>query len=135
MEPISPGPHSSAEKMGMPKTTEVQGSEHAPGLSKPEKHEVQTPSIEASQGNAAAPMMPILPPPTQATTTASTATPSDTPLVANDDDVMEKEWVQRAKKIVAQTRHDPYEQEKEVSKLQAAYVKKRYGKEIKVSGD
>ncbi len=55
--------------------------------------------------------------------------------MAADDDVIEREWVDKAKKIVAQTKDDPYTQEKEVSKLQADYLKKRYGKEIKLNSD
>ena len=54
---------------------------------------------------------------------------------AAEDDVIEKEWVDRAKKIISQTRDNPYEQEKAVSKLQADYIQKRYGKEVKLSGD
>lgn len=60
---------------------------------------------------------------------------SDVPAVAGDDEVIEKEWVDKAKKIVSQTKDDPYQQEKEVSKLQADYLKKRYGKDVKLSGD
>jgi Txe/YoeB family toxin of Txe-Axe toxin-antitoxin module len=59
----------------------------------------------------------------------------DNPLAAADDEVIEKEWVDRAKKIVEQTKSDPYKQEQEVSKLQADYLKKRYGKEVKVVSD
>ncbi len=67
------------------------------------------------------------------TTPAPTAQPqAGTPLIAGDDDLIEKEWVDKAKKIVQQTRSDPYTQEKEVSKLQADYIKKRYGKDIKL---
>jgi len=59
--------------------------------------------------------------------------PSDgNPSTASDEEVIEKEWVDKAKKIITQTKDDPYKQEKEVSKLQADYLKKRYGKEIKV---
>ena len=57
------------------------------------------------------------------------------PAVAADDEVIEKEWVDKAKKIVADTKDDPYTQEKAVSKLQADYLKKRYGKELKVTSD
>lgn len=53
------------------------------------------------------------------------------PPVADDVDVIEKEWVNKAKAIVNEHKHDPYNQEKETSKLQADYLKKRYGKEIK----
>lgn len=53
-----------------------------------------------------------------------------TPAVAADEDLIEKEWVDRAKKIVADTREDPYSQENAVSKLQKDYLKKRYGREL-----
>lgn len=54
------------------------------------------------------------------------------PAVADDVDVIEKEWVDKAKSIVNEHKHDPYNQEKETSKLQADYLKKRYGKDIKL---
>jgi hypothetical protein len=56
-----------------------------------------------------------------------------TPLVANDDDLIEKEWVDKAKKIVEDTRDDPYRREKSVNKLQIDYLKKRYGRELGVA--
>ena len=56
-------------------------------------------------------------------------------MVAGDDDLIEKEWVDKAKKIIEQTRSDPYNQEKQVSKLQADYIKKRYGKDVKVNNE
>lgn len=55
---------------------------------------------------------------------------SDAPIVANDDDLIEKEWVEKAKKIVAQTRDDPYKREAAVSQLQRDYLRKRYGREL-----
>ena len=61
------------------------------------------------------------------------ATASDTPLVANDDDLIEKEWVDKAKKIVTETKDDPYRREAEVGKLQVEYLRKRYGKELGAS--
>lgn len=54
------------------------------------------------------------------------------PLIADNDDLIEKEWVAKAKQIVTQTRNDPHMQEKEVSRLQADYLKKRFGKDIKL---
>lgn len=54
------------------------------------------------------------------------------PAVADDVDVIEKEWVDKAKSIVNEHKHDPYNQEKETSKLQADYLKKRYGKDVKL---
>lgn len=58
---------------------------------------------------------------------------SSSPLIADDVDVIEKEWVDKAKKIVNATKNDPHVQEKEVSKLQADYLMKRYNKKLKVS--
>lgn len=81
------------------------------------------------------PQLPSLPAP-QSTAKPVVVPVGDTnPISASDEDVIEKEWVDKAKKIVAQTKDDPYAQEKEVSKLQADYLKKRYGREIKISGD
>jgi hypothetical protein len=58
-------------------------------------------------------------------------TTNQNPLLANDVDVIEKEWVERAKAIVEKTRSDPYMQEQKVTELQSDYLKKRYGKELK----
>lgn len=52
------------------------------------------------------------------------------PAVADDGDLIEKEWVLKAKQIVEQTRHDPYKQTKELHKFRAEYMKKRYNKVI-----
>lgn len=54
----------------------------------------------------------------------------NTPLIANDDDLIEQEWVKKAKEIISDTKDDPYRRELEVGKLQADYLKKRYGKDL-----
>jgi hypothetical protein len=54
-----------------------------------------------------------------------------TPAVAADNDDIEKEWVSKAKRIVEQTKADPFLQERAVSRLQADYMKKRFNKNIK----
>lgn len=65
---------------------------------------------------------------------ATVAVPStDAPVAAADEDLIEKEWVDRAKKIIMQTKDDPYRREQEVSKLQADYLRKRYGRELGAS--
>lgn len=55
---------------------------------------------------------------------------SDMPITANDDDLIEKEWVEKAKKIVAETHDDPYRREAAVNRLQRDYLMKRYGREL-----
>lgn len=54
----------------------------------------------------------------------------DKPLIAGDDDLIEKEWVEKAKHIIASTKDDPYRREREVGQLQVDYLKKRYGREL-----
>lgn len=56
--------------------------------------------------------------------------PTANPIVANDDDLIEKEWVDKAKKIVENTKNDPYKREDEVGKLRIDYIKKRFGRDL-----
>jgi hypothetical protein len=51
-------------------------------------------------------------------------------LQAQDTDLIEKEWVQRAKSIIAHTQDDPFKQKNEMSKFKADYIKKRFNKSI-----
>lgn len=93
---------------------------------------------QRSEATSASSETPVLPPPVVAATvplpvdetTAVQPATDDMPLVANDDDLIEKEWVDKAKKIIVQTKDDPYRREQEVGKLQADYLRKRYGKEL-----
>lgn len=81
-----------------------------------------------------APVVAPLPAPTvDDQSQAATSVNSDTPTLASDEDLIEKEWVDKAKKILAQTKDDPYRREQEVSKLQADYLRKRYGRELGAS--
>jgi len=52
------------------------------------------------------------------------------PLTAGHDDVMEKEWVDRAKQIVSETKDDPNQRKQRVDQLQLDYLHKRYGKDL-----
>lgn len=52
------------------------------------------------------------------------------PSTAHDADLIEKEWVMRAKAIVEKNKSDPYKQTKELHALKADYMKKRYNKVI-----
>jgi hypothetical protein len=55
-------------------------------------------------------------------------------LPAEDVDLIEKVWVEKAKEIVNSTLGDPYKQNQQLSEVKAAYIKKRYSKDIKVNG-
>ena len=52
--------------------------------------------------------------------------------VVDDGDLIEKEWVEKAKQIVDKTRDDPHKQSEELTVFKADYMKKRYNKDIKV---
>ena len=55
----------------------------------------------------------------------------ETPLEAADAEVIEPEWVNKAKKIVAETHQNPHLQVRQMNILKADYMKKRYNKDIK----
>ena len=57
------------------------------------------------------------------------------PVLANDDDEIEKEWVDRAKQVISQTRDDPRAREKAIGALQRDYLMKRYGKDLGATSD
>lgn len=58
-----------------------------------------------------------------ATQVAQTTTPTQA-----DIDVIEKEWVEKAKNIVAKTKDDPRQQSVELTGMKREYVEKRFGK-------
>lgn len=77
---------------------------------------------------------PITPPSAQPAAPVSQSVISvDAPAIAEDNDLIEQEWVNKAKEIVDRTSEDPYEQNKEINKFKADYIKKRYKREIKVN--
>lgn len=101
-----------------------------------ETHQEARVELGAKQAEVAQVAMPALPMPVLASLpdtvqpTTVAAIDDSTPATANDDDLIEKEWVDKAKRILAETRDDPYRRETEVNKLQVEYIRKRYGREI-----
>lgn len=69
----------------------------------------------------------------QPTNAATTTTTNDNPQVAEDNDLIEKEWVAKAKKIIDDNRENPKIQSKEMNLFKADYMNKRYNKIIKIS--
>lgn len=93
-------------------------------------------SVQAEARQVAMPAFPApVVPASDDGVSAPTLTTDDVPATAGDDDLIEKEWVDKAKKILADTRDDPYRREQEVGKLQVEYIRKRYGREIGSAGD
>lgn len=142
MEPQLPSPSHQPETGPVQPHSEqlapLRAPERAPmpsGGEQTEAHEGQP----SGPGDPAAIQQPAAPPLPQLTqpATQSTAANDDStnPVVAADEDLIEKEWVEKAKKVIADTKHDPHLQGQAVSRLQADYLKKRYGKIVKVPSD
>src|SRR3990167_4086100 len=106
--------------------------------------EQEHPSQEAAPGKQATPpaiqTLPVIPdvptpqvPPGAPTddTTISVKSPKTAKLPAADKNLIEKQWVDKAKEIVAETKSDPYKQKHEMSKAKADYVQKRFKKTLK----
>jgi hypothetical protein len=99
-------------------------------------------ALNIERGLSQAPPAPLPPipnqPPMNATTISATAQSGvipGMPTIADDTDLIEKEWVIKAKEIVERTKHDPYQQNKQVERIKAYYLKKRYNKDVKVTED
>ena len=99
-----------------------------------------TPATETSLSDATVPSMPSVDPATPVTPPAASSTAAgsaklstDSPTIAEDVDLIEKEWVAKAKAIVSRTAQDPNLQSKELGKYKADYLKTRFNKEIKAS--
>jgi hypothetical protein len=101
-------------------------------------------TLPAGPEQAASPTLPPLslasplPGPAPLSATPQSANPLAVPTgpaasVITDDDLIEKEWVNKAKRIVEQTRDDPYKQSENLTVFKADYLKQHYGKSIKLS--
>ena len=131
MEPRQPGYDGGAERQPIQVGYSEAGSSMSPErpLQNPETA-AERPSYQEVQPPL--PTLPTLPAPIpDDSATASSSVADDTSLMlAADDDLIEKEWVEKAKRIIANTKDDPYRREQEVGKLQIEYIRKRYGREI-----
>ena len=112
------------------------------GVERSAEHFEQRSELQASASDAVSSALPqIAVPPVddqqayQSSPQQSSVTDSTNPIIAADEDLIEKEWVDKAKKIVLSTKDDPYLREQEVSKLQADYIEKRYGRRIGQAGE
>jgi len=74
-----------------------------------------------------------------------TASPATQPLpvtqpVLNEqaddgNEVLDQDWVDKAKDIVEKTKSDPFTESRELSKIRADFLKSRYNKQIKAHED
>ncbi len=125
--------------------TELPAPEITPGKVPEHGHDVDV-VTERSGAQAVERPLSSGTPPAASHVTASIASPASlpgsqpsgttshsAPAIADDNDLIEKEWVQKAKAIVEKTKENPYQQNKDMSHYRADYIKKRFNKDVKVS--
>ena len=77
--------------------------------------------------------VPTAPLPSISTSNVISTTSGANPPIADDTDLIEKEWVQKAKDIIKKTQNDPHLQSRELNIFKADYMQKRYNKVLKLS--
>jgi len=65
-------------------------------------------------------------------TTSGRMTNVSTPTIADDVDLIEKEWVKKIAEVVQKTTDNPYERAQQLSVIKQDYLQKRYNKSIKL---
>ena len=136
MNPELPAPQKSSEYQ--PISHEVGEQLQTPETSGENSHEREQSMKQVDRENTPPVAQPATPiaiptPPLPSALGAASTDDATGPTIANDDDLIEKEWVDKAKKIISETQNDPYLREQQVTKLQSDYLRKRYGKELGTS--
>lgn len=104
--------HPATQEAGVGKRAPRPGSTATDDVTQP-----QAPAVPDEPADQSAPTAPV--------------SPSTSDLKAADADLIEKEWIERAKTIVTKTKDDPHRQKSEMSKVKADYIQKRFNKIIK----
>jgi hypothetical protein len=119
---VSPPPSGNEEQLNKnveaPSSKEKDARQPVTMVTQPQDVPITIPATQAVSA--------ISPPPQTPVHTGSTSA------IADDVDLIEKEWVDKAKAIVEATQDDPRKQKSEISKVKAEYIQKRFNKTIKV---
>lgn len=127
-----------APELNLPPPIVAEASTFDPNTVPAAAYETATaPAATAAAGNPLMPAMtlpvPSAPLPLVAQGSVVNTASNANPAVADDADLIEKEWVQKAKDIIKQTQSDPHVQSKELNIFKADYMQKRYNKVLKLS--
>jgi len=145
MQPQNQEYNGGLEQLPSQPTPETTAGERVPVLPSPESGIItgaeryeQTAELQAAAAGAAqssAPQQYAIPVAPDPLTVIPAEPPSQIagPLVAEDTDLIEKEWVDRAKKIILETKDDPFTRTNRVNELQKDYLQKRYNKNLGTS--
>lgn len=116
----------------MPENVAQQGTERNPEYLPPVQANQNNPTGQQQQ-NMPTHANPMPQPQDGATSAPQASLSTNAPAIADDVDLIEKEWVEKAKEIVEKTRDNPYLQNKAISEIKADYIKKRYNKDVSKS--
>lgn len=127
--------------LALPKPSSERGAEVSMPLPPPVgSHEAMLPSLETPPSAAGTSPLPAassapLSVPSVAPPVVPIVQPSAAVSAASDDSssALDEEWINKAKAIVEQTKHDPHLESLELSKVKADYLRIRYNKHIKVA--
>lgn len=139
MQPETPQPSPFGQEQ-LP-VTPTPGAEHVPslppidtgiekGADRREQAAEAGAAVADAIGGAPAVAVPVPPPVVDPVASPPPVQTTSSPLVAADEDLIEKEWVDKAKEIIEQTKDDPHKRTERVNELQRDYLQKRYGKVI-----
>jgi hypothetical protein len=100
-----------------------------------DQDDISLPSLQddtATQVSGGQQNMPIIDDPIGIDQPNTERTNTNLPAEAGDLDLIEKQWVIKAKEIVAQTSENPYVQQQEIAKMKTEYIKKRYNRDMQL---
>jgi exosome complex RNA-binding protein Csl4 len=125
---------SSNQAAGMPASAPVNGQPPVIPLPEPGS-QIAAETVPLNQAPQIVPIttvpLPTTAAPTNPQASAAVSQSSGLP-VADDKDVIEPEWVHKARAIVTTTIDDPYKQSEDLTVLKADYMQKRYNKIVKL---
>lgn len=110
-------------------TREIPSSQESIG-NKPIARPSAVPSPVSVVADQTQPQQPLLDEPVSTSKSAIVDTSS---LQAVDQDRIEKSWIDAVKILSTKTKSDPFSQNKEMSKVKADYIHKRFNKTIKTN--
>ncbi len=110
------------------KVVKQEGTERNPELIASDDASVT--AVPVNQSQAASIPAPINDEVSQSSVPPTAPQTIPSPQIADDIDLIEKEWVEKAKEIVDKTKENPYLQNKAISEIKADYIKKRYNKDL-----
>lgn len=113
-----------------PEIVKQQGSERNPELLSTQQGGQGATNQQATQQ-----LPPVDPALAQGQGASISVVPHSMPQMADDTDLIEKEWVEKAQDIIRRTKDDPHNQSKELGQVKAQYLKKRFDKNLNTGKD